>query len=101
MSLLLRLLLLPAAAAVLLPLVLLNALSLAVVDGVWFLLGRRPRAGALPEPPAEVPAYAPPRSLSVVIPSWNARDLLEKFLPSVVRAARFHADNEVIVVDNA
>jgi GT2 family glycosyltransferase/glycosyltransferase involved in cell wall biosynthesis len=37
----------------------------------------------------------------VVIPTWNGRDLLEKYLPSVVAAARFHPDNEVIVVDNA
>ncbi|HSU54532.1 MAG TPA: glycosyltransferase, partial [Candidatus Dormibacteraeota bacterium] len=39
---------------------------------------------------------------SVVIPNWNGRDLLEKFLPSVVIAlAAGHSDNEVIVVDNA
>ena len=40
------------------------------------------------------------RSASVVIPNWNGRDLLEKYLPSVVEAMAGSADNEVIVVDN-
>jgi GT2 family glycosyltransferase len=37
---------------------------------------------------------------SVVIPNWNGRDLLEKYLPSVVEALAGHPDNEIIVVDN-
>ena len=37
---------------------------------------------------------------SVVIPNWNGRDLLEKYLPSVVEALRGNAANEIIVVDN-
>ena len=37
---------------------------------------------------------------SVVIPNWNGRDLLEKYLPSVVTALSAHAKNEIIVVDN-
>ena len=40
-------------------------------------------------------------SASVVIPNWNGRDLLEKYLPSVIEAMSGHPDNEVIVVDNA
>lgn len=40
------------------------------------------------------------RSASVVIPNWNGRDLLEKYLPSVVEAMAGSPDNEVIVVDN-
>ena len=40
-------------------------------------------------------------SASVVIPSWNARDLLEKYLPTVVEALSGNPDNEIIVVDNA
>ena len=40
-----------------------------------------------------------PRHASVVIPNWNGRDLLEKYLPTVL-AACAPAD-EVIVVDNA
>lgn len=37
---------------------------------------------------------------SVVIPNWNGRDLLEKYLPSVVEAMSGTPANEVIVVDN-
>jgi GT2 family glycosyltransferase len=47
-------------------------------------------------------AFDRPRasSASIVIPNWNGRDLLEKYLGSVVEAAAGHPDNEVIVVDN-
>ena len=37
---------------------------------------------------------------SVVIPNWNGRDLLEKYLPSVVAALGGNPRNEIIVVDN-
>ena len=37
---------------------------------------------------------------SAVIPNWNGRDLLEKYLPSVVEAFAGNPENEVIVVDN-
>ena len=42
---------------------------------------------------------------SVVIPTWNGHSLLERFLPSVITAARFHAQQEscqveIIVVDD-
>ncbi len=37
---------------------------------------------------------------SVVIPNWNGRDLLERYLPSVVEALAGNPENEVIVVDN-
>ena len=49
-----------------------------------------------------VATFSPARasSASVVIPNWNGRDLLEKYLASVVDAAAGHPDNEVIVVDN-
>lgn len=40
------------------------------------------------------------RSASFVIPNWNGRDLLEKYLPSVLAAAGYDENNEVIVVDN-
>ncbi len=40
------------------------------------------------------------RAASVVIPNWNGRDLLEKYLASVVEALSANPDNEVIVVDN-
>jgi GT2 family glycosyltransferase/glycosyltransferase involved in cell wall biosynthesis len=38
--------------------------------------------------------------VSIVIPNWNGRDLLAKYLPSVVRSIENHPDSEVIVVDN-
>ena len=93
---LLRLLLALVAAVLLPPLLLLNVASLALVDLAWIFGGRRRRAASegASEPNER------PTSVSVVIPSWNGRELLEKFLPSVVRAASFHPDNEVIVVDN-
>jgi GT2 family glycosyltransferase len=37
---------------------------------------------------------------TVVIPNWNGRDLLAKYLPSVVDALAGNAGNEIIVVDN-
>ena len=37
---------------------------------------------------------------SVVIPNWNGRDLLEKYLPSVIEALAGNPANEVVVVDN-
>lgn len=44
--------------------------------------------------------------LSIVIPNWNGRALLEKFLPSVIDAARgFHAEcgrpTEILIADDA
>ena len=48
-------------------------------------------------PPNRRPSNA---SASVVIPNWNGRDLLSKYLPSVIEAMAGHPDNEVIVVDN-
>ena len=39
-------------------------------------------------------------SAAIVIPNWNGRDLLEKYLPSVVAAAERVPGSEVIVVDN-
>lgn len=43
--------------------------------------------------------------MSIVIPNWNGRDLLERFLPSVIAAAneysqRFDAPVEIIIVDD-
>ena len=48
--------------------------------------------------PARIPATG---AASIVIPNWNGRDLLEKYLPSVVAAAAGNPDNEILVVDNA
>ncbi len=74
------------------PLVLvLSILALAVCDLVFAIAGKR-RAPANTRPST--------RAASVVIPNWNGRDLLEKYLPSVVEALAGDPDNEILVVDN-
>jgi O-antigen biosynthesis protein len=37
---------------------------------------------------------------SIVIPNWNGRDLLAKYLPSVIASVAGHPESEIIVVDN-
>ena len=65
--------------------------ALALGDLAWKLFGsRQPRADTLP-----ATACA-----SVVIPNWNGRDLLERYLPSVIQACAINPGNEIIVVDN-
>ncbi len=72
-------------------LVVVPLLAFAVADLLWAVFGKRqPRQDKLPNR----------ASASVVIPNWNGRDLLEKYLPSVVEALAGHPDNEVVVVDN-
>ena len=59
----------------------------------------RLRIGSKPAVSPSAPRrYERPSSASIVIPSWNAKDLLEKYLPSVVKAAA--EGDEVIVMDN-
>ncbi len=38
---------------------------------------------------------------SIVIPNWNGRDLLEKYLPAVLASIQNHPGSEIIVVDDA
>jgi O-antigen biosynthesis protein len=75
------------------------ALVLAFTDLFWKLLGKKARDSAqlTPSPQSPVPN---PRSASVVIPNWNGRDLLEKYLPSVIEALAGNPENEIVVVDN-
>ncbi|MGA3201175.1 MAG: glycosyltransferase, partial [Bryobacteraceae bacterium] len=40
------------------------------------------------------------RKASIVIPNWNGRDLLAKYLPSVAASIENHPESEIIVVDN-
>lgn len=54
----------------------------------------RPRRAPAPSTKPET------RSASIVIPNWNGRDLLQKYLPSVIAAADQCPGSEVIVVDN-
>jgi O-antigen biosynthesis protein len=67
---------------------LVSIVALALTDIAWKLFGRRNGARRI---------IADPRGASVVIPNWNGRDLLEKYLPSVIDAM---GGNEIIVVDN-
>jgi O-antigen biosynthesis protein len=60
-------------------------------DLLWTIFGRRKSV---------VPAAVRTHAASVVIPNWNGKDLLEKYLPSVITAMTGHPDNEIIVVDN-
>jgi len=72
-------------------LLILTLIALLVIDLFWRMVGR----------PKLVNDKAPATdSASIVIPNWNGRDLLEKYLPSVLAAARLDPRNEVIVVDN-
>src|SRR5689334_16252666 len=68
-----------------------SVLALALEDLAWLLFGRKQK------PSDTVPSI---QSASVVIPNWNGRELLEKYLPSVERALDGNAANEIIVVDN-
>jgi O-antigen biosynthesis protein len=81
-----------------LPLLLLSPFLLAmsaVAFAVGDLLSRRgSRSGQAPASPANSGAA------SVVIPNWNGRDLLEKYLPSVDAALAANPENEIVVVDN-
>src|SRR5580693_5510391 len=68
-----------------------GALALAVTDLLWKLFGR-----TIPCPDVVRQATA----ASVVIPNWNGKDLLAKYLPSVVAALAGNPANEIVVVDN-
>ena len=67
------------------------ALALIVADVLWKLVGRASRPAS--------PSQRHPGA-SIVIPNWNGKDLLEKYLPSVVEALSGNPANEIVVVDN-
>ena len=71
----------------------LSAMALMVTDILRRLWGGPPGPQPAPRP-------ASSSSASVVIPNWNGKDLLEKYLPSVVEALAGNAANEIVVVDN-
>jgi GT2 family glycosyltransferase/glycosyltransferase involved in cell wall biosynthesis len=70
---------------------LITAVVLALVDLAWAIGGRR-----------RLPANTTPnaRSATLVIPNWNGKDLLERFLPSWIDAIAGHPGSEVLIVDN-
>ncbi|MBZ5622325.1 MAG: glycosyltransferase, partial [Acidobacteriia bacterium] len=90
--------------------------ALAVTDLLWkcvgkpVTLGKPGTDGTFPGPHAEtgsclrsgnvpsVPGF--PTCASVVIPNWNGKELIEKYLPSVIAALAGDSGNEIIVVDN-
>src|SRR5580698_4557522 len=68
-----------------------SALALAATDLAWLIAGRRKKVeNTQPETHAA----------SLVIPNWNGKDLLERFLPSWLAAISDHPGSEIIVVDN-
>ncbi len=72
-------------------LMIVSAWVLALTDAAWQIFGRRKN------PADTLPSV---NAATVVIPNWNGRDLLEKYLPSVEAALAGNAANEIIVVDN-
>jgi len=87
-------------------LVLLSALALLLSD--LFSRSWQAKAPAPPRSPTKVgqalspanPDPGAPTSATAVIPNWNGKDLLEKYLPSVIEAFSTNPGNEIIVVDN-
>jgi GT2 family glycosyltransferase/glycosyltransferase involved in cell wall biosynthesis len=71
-----------------------SALTLAFVDLLWRLFGKTSAEIQLPERKSARSAA------SVVIPNWNGKDLLAKYLPSVIEGLKGNPENEIIVVDN-
>lgn len=73
------------------PVLIVTAIIVALTDIIWLIAGRR-----------NVPHDVMPRTsaASLVIPNWNGRDLLERFLPSWVEAIANHPGSEIIIVDN-
>jgi GT2 family glycosyltransferase/glycosyltransferase involved in cell wall biosynthesis len=75
------------------PLMLLaSALALALADLVWLVSGRQRNEPAI--------QACRTNAASAVIPNWNGRDLLARYLPSVVEALARNPENEIIIVDN-
>ena len=72
-------------------LILLVALALAAADLAFLLLGRR-KSPADKRPDAS--------AASIVIPNWNGRDLLAKYIPPLIEALSENPANEILVVDN-
>jgi GT2 family glycosyltransferase/glycosyltransferase involved in cell wall biosynthesis len=69
---------------------LVSAFGLLLVDALSFFRRRRLPSDTKPST----------KAASIVIPNWNGRDLLEKYLPSVIASTVDHTGSEVIVVDN-
>jgi len=75
------------------PLLIVMAIAAMAVND---LLARFRRKCALPPDQA-----VPSKTVSVVIPTWNGREHLDRNLPSVLDALAGNPDHEIVVVDNA
>jgi GT2 family glycosyltransferase len=73
------------------PALIIAALALAITDLLFAIFGTE-----------DAPQDSTPdtRAASLVIPNWNGRDLLERFVPSWLAAISGHPGSEVLVVDN-
>jgi GT2 family glycosyltransferase len=73
-----------------------SAIAIALTDLLWLL-----RASQLRQTGGTAcPTNSGPTAASVVIPNWNGRDLLAKYLPHLETALAHNEANEIIVVDN-
>src|SRR6478672_6771160 len=72
-------------------LITITALAIAVTDLVFGIIGRKRE---------DATAAVKRDAATVVIPNWNGRDLLEKYLPSIETALAGNPENEIVVVDN-
>src|SRR6266542_5464413 len=68
-----------------------TALAIAITDLVFGIAGRKSESAT---------CTLQRHAATVVIPNWNGRDLLEKYLPSIEAALAGNPDNEILVVDN-
>jgi GT2 family glycosyltransferase len=80
-----------------LPLVLLFPILLAIAMSALALVDLISAFRKKALPPDQRPNN---EAASVVIPNWNGRDLLAKYVPSIIEALSANRDNEIIVVDN-
>ena len=72
---------------------------LAAIALIWlWIADLLHRLGTRPMLQPEVPPNA--SAATVVIPNWNGRDLLEKYIPPLLAAMAGNPDNEILVVDN-
>ncbi len=88
-----------------LPLAIFAPVFLAIAAAVLYLIDLLIRSGSSPgvttaASGATLRRQPKPASAAIVIPNWNGRDLLAKYLPSVIAAAERCPGSEVIVVDN-
>jgi len=80
------------------PLLVAGSLLALWITDIASVLARVARRAPRREPAP--PGPPPPAAATVVIPNWNGRDLLERYLPSVAAALAGDPANEIIVVDN-